>query len=180
MTKQLLPPTALLHPLPVVLLSSQDAQGGNNIITLAWVGMLCSRPPMLAVGLRPATHSHGIIVQSQEFVINVPAEDHLEAIKLCGSRSGRDIDKFSACGFTPVPGSKVRAPLIQECAVNLECVVRHVVNAGSHDVFMGEVVAVQVSTDKADERGWPDPAKHRPVMLNLGAYYGLGPLLSPR
>ena len=170
----------MLRPLPVVLLSCRDTDGQNNIISLAYVGIMCARPPVVTVGIRPATHSHGIICRTREFVINLPGEEQVEAIQLCGTKSGREVDKFSACGFTAVKGSQINAPLIKECTVNFECVVRHIIGAGSHDVFMGEVLAVQVDEERSDERGYPLADQHRPVMLNLGAYYGLGEKVGSR
>ena len=178
--KRILEPATTLRPLPVVLLSCRDTNGENNIITLAYAGIMCARPPVVTVGIRPATHSHGIICRTREFVINLPGEEHLEAIQLCGTKSGRQLDKFAASGFTPVEASRIKAPLIAECIISFECTVRHVIGAGSHDVFMAEVLAVQVDQERCDERGWPLSGEHCPVMLNLGGYYGLGESLGSR
>jgi flavin reductase (DIM6/NTAB) family NADH-FMN oxidoreductase RutF len=169
-----------MYPLPVVLLSCRNLAGRTNIITLAWAGVSASEPPLLSVGIRPSRFTYPMLYETREFVINVPCEDQLGAVDFCGTRSGRDVDKFPACGFTPVTGTRVKAPLIAECSLNLECVLRHIVNAGSHDVFMGEVVAVHVDESLADERGLPVPERHRPVLLHRGGYFGLGARLRDR
>ncbi|MEW6524003.1 MAG: flavin reductase family protein [Bacillota bacterium] len=174
MAKKVFDAATLMYPLPVVLLSCRNNSGKINIITLAWAGVSASEPPMLTVGIRPSRYSYHMLYESRDFVINIPTEDQIEAVNLCGTKSGRDIDKFPACNFTPEAGRAVQSPLIKECSLNLECVLRHVVNAGSHDIFMGEVLAVHVDGSIADERGLPDPEKHRPVILHRGSYHGLG------
>lgn len=150
MTKQVLGPSTSLYPIPAIMASCGDINGVRNIITLAWAGTVCSEPPMVAIGVRPSRFSHGLIKQTGEFVINLPTVKEVYALDLCGVISGRDGDKFAAAKLTPEPASKVRAPLIKECPVNIECVVRHSYVAGSHEVFIGEVVAVHVDPDRTE------------------------------
>lgn len=180
MAKRVFDPATLMYPLPVVLLSCTSREGRLNIITLAWAGVSASEPPMITVGIRPSRHSYPMVCEVRDFVINVPTEDQIDAVDLCGTKSGRDLDKFAACRFTPAAAKTVRSPLIQECSLNLECVVRHQLAAGSHAIFIGEVTAVHVDESIADERGLPDPAKHRPVLLHRGSYHGLGQSLRKR
>jgi len=170
MKKQLAPQT-LLYPVPVVLATSGDLGGRKNIITLAWTGVVNSEPPMVSISVRPARYSHDLIAQTGEFVVNIPKADHLEAVKLCGSASGRTTDKFAATGLSAVPATEVRAPLIAECPVNLECRVKQVISLGSHDLFLGEIVAVHVSQEVLDERGQIDPAKAHPLAYCQGNFW---------
>ncbi len=123
-------PSAALLPTPVVLLSvAGHDKEKPNIMTLAWVGTVCSDPPMLSVAIRPNRHSHGLVNAAREFVVNVPSAAQLEEVDLAGVWSGAEHDKFKELGLTASPASRVDAPLIEECPVNIECVVRHQLEA---------------------------------------------------
>jgi flavin reductase (DIM6/NTAB) family NADH-FMN oxidoreductase RutF len=167
-------PSTLLFPVPTVLVTSVDTSGHSNIITIAWTGVVCSEPPMVSIAMQPSRYSHGLISQTKDFVINIPATNQLEAVDACGLVSGKDVDKFVAAGLTPVPATKVKAPLIQECPVNLECEVRQVISLGAHDLFLAEVVAVHVEEAVQNEKGRIDFGKARPFTFNNGEYWALG------
>ena len=130
-----------LFPLPVVLVSCQAPGGRPNLITLAWVGVAASEPPTISIGIRPERYSHSLIRDSGEFVVNIPDESMLYALDYCGVVSGRNCDKFAETRLTPSAGHTVTVPHIEEAPVSLECQVRQIVNAGSHDLFLGEVTA---------------------------------------
>jgi flavin reductase (DIM6/NTAB) family NADH-FMN oxidoreductase RutF len=147
MSKLVKPGSTAIYPTPVVLVTSVDAHGKPNIITLAWTGIVCSEPPMVSISIRPSRYSHNLIVSSGQFVVNMPTEDILEETDYCGIVSGRDVDKFAQTGLTPQPATQVKPPLIQECPVNLECLVRQVINLGTHDMIIGEVVATHVNEE---------------------------------
>jgi len=165
-------PSTYLYPVPVVLVTSGSEK--PNIITLAWVGTVCSDPPMVGIAVRPDRHSHTLIEQTGEFVINIPGEELLEATDRCGHLSGSEVDKFAATGLTAVPAAEVNAPLIAECHVNMECKVRQKLELGAHDLFLGEVVAVHVDEDVLDERSKRiDFGKARPFTLTFAEYRGL-------
>ena len=166
-----------LYAVPVVLVTCVDDCGRANIITLAWVGVVCSEPPQIGIAIRPDRYSHGLIEKSGQFVVNIPGEDLLGAADICGTVSGRDVDKFARTGLTPEPASQVAPPLIAECPVNIECVLRHKLTLGSHDLFIGEVVAVHVDRTVLTEKGRIDFAKAKPVTYNQGEYWGLGCML---
>jgi flavin reductase (DIM6/NTAB) family NADH-FMN oxidoreductase RutF len=136
------------------MVTSGDIDGTKNIITLAWAGTVCSTPPMVAIGVRPSRFSYNLLKKTGEFVVNLATVKEARALDLCGVISGRDGDKFAAAHLTPLKASKVKAPLIAECPVNIECVVRHTYMAGSHEVFLGEVVAVNVDEARTDGRGY--------------------------
>ena len=171
-------PGTMIYPAPAVLVSCGAPQTGYNIITIAWTGTVCSEPPMCSVSIRPERHSHGIIKRTGEFVINLTTEALALATDWCGVKSGRDVDKFKEMGLTPIRAQKVRAPLIQESPLNIECRVVDIRPLGSHDMFLAEVVAIN-----ADERlispatGAFLLAKARPICYLHGNYFKLGPLI---
>jgi flavin reductase (DIM6/NTAB) family NADH-FMN oxidoreductase RutF len=176
MAKIIRKPATALYPLPAVLVSCGSGPRAN-IITLAWAGTLCSDPPHVGLGIRPNRHSHGLISEAQEFVVNLPRADQAKLVDYCGTVSGRDEDKWKACGFTHAPASQVGVPLIAECPVNIECRVRQTLSLGSHDLFVGEVVCVQMDESVLDDRGRLDVAKADPFAYLSGDYRRVGELL---
>ena len=168
------PSTALL-PTPVVLLSvAGNDKEKPNIITLAWVGTVCSDPPMLSVAIRPTRHSHRLVDAAREFVVNVPRAGQLTEVDLAGVWSGAEHDKFEELGLTASPASRVTAPLIEECPVNIECVVRHQLALGAHDLYIAEIVAVQYDEELLDARGRVQTGKLAPIAFVEGEYWSLG------
>ncbi|MFA6143049.1 MAG: flavin reductase family protein [Candidatus Omnitrophota bacterium] len=168
-------PSEALYPAPVVLVSCVDQPTKKaNIITIAWCGVVCSTPPLLSISIRPGRLSHKFIKETGDFVINIPSKEMLQKVDLCGVRSGRDTDKFKACNFTPAPGSKVISPIIVECPVNIECKLKHCVELGAHDMFIGEVVSVHVDENIVDKDGNIDYKKAAPFVYNQGEYWSLG------
>lgn len=135
-----------LYPNPVVMVSCSDGTK-DNIITLAWVGTVCSNPPMISISIRPSRYSNELISASMEFVINIPEEKMLKACDFCGTNSGRDIDKFKKLDLTKEKGFIVNAPLIKECPINIECKVRQIIHLGTHDMFIGEVLSVNADEE---------------------------------
>jgi flavin reductase (DIM6/NTAB) family NADH-FMN oxidoreductase RutF len=103
-------PTTTMFPLPAMLMTCVDTSGKPNIITLAWEGMVNSEPPMVSISIRPSRYSHGLVKASYEFVVNIPSEEMIREVDLCGVVSGRDVDKFSETGFTPIPAEEVSPP----------------------------------------------------------------------
>jgi flavin reductase (DIM6/NTAB) family NADH-FMN oxidoreductase RutF len=166
-------PGTVLYPIPAVLVSCGTGERAN-IITLAWVGTLCSEPPLVGIGVRPGRHSHGLIEEVGEFVVNLPSVEQVRWVDTCGVVSGRDEDKWAACGFTPMPASRVQVPLIAECPVSIECRLHQTLSLGSHDLFIGEVVAVQVDEAVLDGRGHLDVAKASPFAYLNGEYRRVG------
>jgi flavin reductase (DIM6/NTAB) family NADH-FMN oxidoreductase RutF len=176
MPKKSLKPTSALLLTPVVLVSCQDEGVKPNIITLAWVGVANSDPLMISIAIRPERHSYAIIKRTGEFVANLPTTAILKEMDFCGVVSGSKLDKFSTTQLTPMPAEKIKAPLIKECPVNLECRVKQVLALGSHDLFLGEVVAVHMDTEIQDEKGRIDIGKTKLFAFCAGAmeYWSLG------
>jgi flavin reductase (DIM6/NTAB) family NADH-FMN oxidoreductase RutF len=152
MGKQLWKPSTILNPVPVVMVTSVDGEGKPNIITLAWVGTVNSDPPMLSISVRKERYSYDLIKNKGQFVVNLTTKKLAFATDLCGVKSGRDTDKFEAAKLTPEKASVVDAPLIKESPVNIECIVKERLELGSHDMFIGEIVAVHVDDKLLDEK----------------------------
>lgn len=174
MEKQIWKPGNMLYPLPAVLVSVADEEGNPNILTIAWTGTVCTNPPMVSISVRPERYSYESIVRSKEFVINLTTEELAFATDYCGVRSGRDINKWSELGLTPVKGEHVSAPLIGESPVNIECRVIQLQELGSHHMFLAEVLAVHAATEYMDERGRFDLSKAKPIVYSHGEYYCIG------
>jgi flavin reductase (DIM6/NTAB) family NADH-FMN oxidoreductase RutF len=143
-------PGTVLAPVPSVMLTCVDLDGRPNIITLAWMGVVCSEPPMISAAIRPSRYSHGLVTKTGEFVINIPMANQLEAMDYCGIVSGKDVDKFMTTGLTAQVAEEVKAPLIKECPVNIECKVKQTIQLGSHDLFIAEVVRVHRPENEAE------------------------------
>ena len=177
MGKQLWKPGNMLYPLPVVMVSVADKEGRNNIITIAWAGTVCSNPPMVSISVRPERYSYNILKETVEFVITLTTKDLTYATDYCGVKSGRDVDKFKEMGLTALPGKEVKAPLIAESPVNIECKVTQVIPLGSHDMFLAEVVAVHVDEKYMEEKGKFHLDKAEPIAYSHGDYLATGELL---
>lgn len=177
MSKQLRKPSEALYPTPVVMATCIDKEGKPNIITLAWVGVVCSKPPMLGIGIRPSRYSHKLISQSEEFVVNIPSVELAKETDYCGMVSGQDTDKFKETGLQAIPASKIQTPLIEECPMNIECKLSQIVSLGAHDLFIGEVVAVHVDESILDEKGKIDFSIAKPFVFNHGEYWSLGEII---
>ena len=130
----------LLHPMRTVLVSCIGKAGKPNITTLAWAMPTSIDPPLLAISLSPKRHSHTLIEESGEFIVNIPTLELLQAVYACGSLTGRSFDKFKKANLTPMPAKKVKAPGIRECIAHLECTVDNQFTTGDHTVFIGKIL----------------------------------------
>ncbi len=174
MAKQLWKPGNMLYPLPVVLVTVTDGQGNDNVLTIAWAGTICSDPPMVSISIRPERHSYEMVKETGEFVINLTTEELTYATDYCGVRSGKNEDKFQAMQLKKVAGECVKAPLIEQSPINLECKVRKVESFGTHDVFMADVVAVHANEEYMDEHGKFNFSLANPIVYSHGGYYKMG------
>lgn len=173
MGKVSLTPATALFPAPAVLVTVGDAAGKSNVVTLAWAGVVNSQPPMVGISIRPGRYSAELLKEIGEFVVNVPDQRLLWAVDRCGMVSGRDMDKWDASTLTPVPAEKVRPPLVSQCPINMECVVRQVIPLGSHDLYLGEVVALHVDESALDENGRIDGKRLSPIAYVAAEYWSL-------
>jgi flavin reductase (DIM6/NTAB) family NADH-FMN oxidoreductase RutF len=140
-------PGTMIYPLPAVMISSGAEESEYNILTVSWVGTLCTNPPMCYISVRPERHSYPIIKKNMEFVINLTTKNLAYATDWCGVRSGKDYNKFSEMKLTIGKSTVIKAPIIEESPLCIECRVREVLSLGSHDMFIADVVNVQ-----ADEK----------------------------
>jgi len=151
--KKKIAPKPWFFPRPVLLVSTRDAAGKDNIITISWAGVACSVPPMVTVSLRRSRHSYAAIQASKEFVVNIPTTKQVGLAEFCGSQSGKETDKFAALSLEKYPASVVNVPMIAVCPINLECQVKHVLPLGSHDLFVAEIVKVHAQHSVLREDG---------------------------
>lgn len=164
----------MVYPLPAVMVSVTDGNGNDNIITVAWVGTVCTNPAMVSISVRPERHSYDMIHTTGEFVINLTTEKLAYATDYCGVRSGKDIDKFKEMKLTKEQASFVKAPMIGESPVNIECKVKSVEELGSHHMFLAEVLAVHADEAYMDETGKFDLNSANPLIYSHGEYYSIG------
>ena len=164
----------MLYPIPAVMVSCGREGEKPNIITVAWAGNVCSSPAMLSISVRKERHSYDIIRETGEFVVNLTSRDLTRAADWCGVRSGKDFDKFKEMNLTPQKSEKVSCPGIAESPVNIECKVHSVVELGSHDMFIGEVLCVTVDDRFMDDKGRFDLGAADLVAYSHGEYFALG------
>lgn len=174
MGKQSWKPGNMLYPVPAVLVSCRDNEGNDNVLTVAWAGTICSDPAMLSISVRKERHSYNMIKESGVFVVNLTTDKLVQATDYCGVRSGRDEDKFTAAHLTKGEAEKINAPVIMESPVNIECKVKQVLELGSHDMFIAEVVNVQISDEYLDEKGAFHLENTGLIAYSHGVYYELG------
>ena len=129
----------MIYPLPAVLISCGDNPSNYNMFTVSWVGTTCTNPAMCYISVRPERHSYPIIKESGEFVINLTTADMARATDWCGVRSGKDFDKAKETGLTYGPSKEVKAPIIMESPLSIECKVKQIIPLGSHDMFLAEL-----------------------------------------
>ena len=162
------------------MISCEDKNGRANVMTAAWAGTICSDPVMLSVSIRKERYSHHIIKETGEFVVNLTTEKLVKVTDYVGVKSGKDIDKFNLSGdlkITTSPSQKIKAPSIAESPVNLECKVKDIIELGSHDMFIAEVVNTVVDEKYLDEKGKFDLSKAGLITYSHGEYYALGKYL---
>ena len=165
----------MLYPLPAVMVSCAREGEKPNIITVAWVGTICSDPAMVSVSIRPERYSYDIIRETGEFVINLTTKKLAWATDYCGVRSGRNVDKFKETGLTPGKAQHLElAPVIEESPVNIECRVTEVKELGSHHMFLAKVLGVTVDESRIDERERFELNKTGLIAYSHGTYLTLG------
>ena len=166
-------PGTMLSPVPPALITSGDMKN-PNVMTAAWTGIINSEPVMTYVSIRPSRYTHELVSKFKEFVINLPTAAIADAVDTVGVKSGRDVNKFALTGLTAVPSSKVKAPHIKECPISMECKVVEVKSYGTHDMFIAEVIAVEVDEKYIDDNGALNLEKANLLAYAHGFYYALG------
>ncbi len=164
---------ALIAPVPPVMVSCGDMEN-SNILTIAWTGIINTIPPKTYISVRPSRHSYGMIKESGEFVINLTPAELVREADYCGMYTGAKVDKFAKCGLTKAPADKVSCPIIEESPMSLECKVTEIIPLGTHDMFLADIVAVNVDESLIDKSGKLDLARAHLAAYAHGEYFELG------
>ena len=168
-------PGTMIYPLPAVLVSCGETEQEYNLFTVAWTGTVCTNPPMVSISVRPERYSYHMIEETGEFVINLTTAAMARATDWCGVRSGKDYDKRKETGLTYGPSKEIKAPIIMESPLSIECKVKEIIPLGSHDMFLAEVVNVQADDSLLNpETGEWDLSAADPLVYTHGKYFHLG------
>lgn len=166
---------ALLAPVPPVMVSCGNIEKGNaNIMTVAWTGIVNTIPPKTYISVRPSRHSYGIIKESGEFVLNLTTSSLIKSADYCGIYTGAKVNKFEKCRLTAEKASEVDCPIIAESPLSIECRVTDIIPMGTHDMFLADIVAVDVDESIIDEKGKLRLDKAKLAAFAHGEYYELG------
>ena len=162
-------------PTGIVVISCWAGQGERpNLLTAGAISHACIDPPMLGVAVGHTRYTYEIISAADGFVVNVPSRSQAWIVDFCGSASGREVNKYEACGLTVLPSHQIASPGIAEFPVNIECATRHHIDLGSHTFFFGEIVAVHCAQSVLSSEGRLDPDKLRPLTAFLDSYWDMG------
>ena len=168
-------PGTMIYPLPAVLVTCGNSDDNYNVFTVAWTGTICTNPPMCYISVRPERHSHGIIERTGEFVLNLTTKDLAKATDWCGVKSGRDYNKFHEMRLATEPAQIVKAPLLADSPLNIECQVVEKRTLGSHDMFIANIVAIDADDKYIDKGTGAFQLNHAaPLAYSHGTYYALG------
>lgn len=162
-----------MAPVPPVMVSCGDMER-SNIVTVAWTGILNTIPPKTYISLRPSRYSYEIIKKTGEFVINLTTAELIRTADSCGVYTGRKVDKFAKYSLTKTEAFEVAAPVIGECPLSLECRVTDIVPLGSHDMFIADIVAVDVDETLLDKEGKLHLDRAHLAAFAHGEYFELG------
>ncbi len=164
---------ALIAPLPPALVTCGTSER-PNVLTIGWTGITNTIPPKTYISVRPSRYSYNLIKESGEFVINLTTKNLVRAADYCGVKSGANTDKFKDMNITPVIASEVSAPMLEESPVNIECRVTDIISLGSHDMFLANIVAVNIDENYIDKQGKLHLDKCNLVAYAHGEYFSLG------
>jgi len=166
----------LAYPSPVWCVGSYDAQGRPNVMTIAWGGICCSKPPALTISLRKATYTYGCIMERGAYTVSVPSTEYAAQADYFGIASGKHTDKFKAAGLTPVRSEMVDAPYVGEFPLIIECKVIHTHEIGLHTQFIGEIMDIKADAEILNDKGLPLMDKAGPFVYGTGTrqYWALG------
>lgn len=178
MSKENWKPGTMIYPIPAVMVSCGTSEEEYNIITVAWTGTVCTNPAMCYISIRKNRHSHEIIKRNGEFVINLTTKALAKKTDWCGVKSGSQYNKFKEMQLSPSPSKEIKTPIIEESPLSIECKVKQIIELGSHDMFLAEVVNVQADEKYIDkETGKFSLEKSNPISYLHGHYYELGELV---
>ncbi len=171
--KRVLKGSVQLSPVPAVLVTCADGEVAD-VVTVAWTGIVCTHPPMTYISLRPERYSYEIIQKTGEFVINLPPASLVRELDLCGMKSGRNLDKLTACNLAVTPANSVSAPVLIQAPLSLECKVKQVIPLGTHHMFLAEILSVDADEALFNTEDRLCMEKAGLLAYAHGAYYSLG------
>lgn len=163
----------LLSPLPAVLVTCGNSEK-VNVLTIAWTGIVSTKPPKLYISVRPERHSYKIIKKTGEFAVNLTTSKMVRETDLCGVKSGKDTDKISLCGFHTEPSAKISCPILSESPLSLECRVSEIISFGSHDMFIADILAASADERYIDSKGKLNLQQSGLLAYSHGEYFSLG------
>ena len=173
MAKTTWKPGTMLFPVPPVMVTCGTMEKAN-VLTIAWTGIINSEPPMTYISVRPSRFSHKIISETGEFVINIANLPLAKACDFCGVKSGKSTDKFKEMGLELESCTKIKTPMLKNAPVSLECKVVEVKKFGTHDMFIAEILSVNVDDKYIEEDGRLAIEKAGLLAFAHGRYYTLG------
>lgn len=173
MTKEIFKGSAMLNPVPAVLITSIDSESKVNVFTVGWIGVACTHPPMISVAIRKERLSYDNIKASGEFVVNLPTKDMVKIVDYAGVRSGRTVDKIKHFDLELEEAVSISVPSIKTCPVALECKVAQIIELGSHDLFIAEILKTKVEDNLIDENGKIHFDKANLITYCHGEYFGI-------
>lgn len=159
MEKKVAKAKSCLKPAPDLLISCRDKEGNNNALAVEYACNCSFDPPMVMVGIVPSRYSYHMVKETGKFVVNLVPEDLREKYAYLGTHSGKDENKLEKLEMKVADGTKVDAPLLLDCPVNIECTVVDSVKTGSHEMFIGKIEEVHANEDIVDGEGNIDYSK---------------------
>ncbi|MCP4268504.1 MAG: flavin reductase family protein [Candidatus Brocadiaceae bacterium] len=169
----------LAFPTPVWIVGTYDKEDKPNVMTIAWGGICCSKPPCVNISLRKATYSYDSIIDRKAFTINIPSEKFVKEVDYFGIATGKNTDKFAATGLTPVKSDLVDAPYVKEFPLVIECEMIHNVEVGLHTLFVGEIKDIKTDESMLNEDGVPGIERVSPILFapEIRSYHSIGKTL---
>ncbi|MBL4936607.1 flavin reductase family protein [Clostridium sp. YIM B02515] len=165
--------SAILNPVPAVMITSQNKEGKVNVFTVGWIGTACTRPPMITVAIRPERLSYEYIKDTEEFVVNLPTSAMTKVVDYVGVVSGKREDKIEKLKLQLEDSEKIAVPSLKDCPVNIECKLKSITPLGSHDLFLAEVVSISVDENIIDDKGKIHLEKANLIAYSHGEYFAL-------
>ena len=173
MSKTLFKGSVMLNPTPVVLITSKNKKDKVNVFTVGWISTVCTKPPMIAMGIRPERLSYDYINETMECVVNLPSRDMVKIVDYCGVRSGKVEDKIKHFNLELEPGENITTPSLKKAPIALECKVTNITKLGTHDMFLCEVVGVKVEDSLINANGKIEFNRANLITYCHGEYFGI-------
>ncbi|EPY2273654.1 flavin reductase family protein [Clostridium sporogenes] len=173
MTKLNFKGSVMLNPTPVVLVTSKSKSNKLNVFTVAWVSTICTREPIIAMGVRPERLSYKYIKESGECVVNLATTNMVRIVDYCGVISGKKQDKINYLKLKLNEGVSISTPSLDISPVALECELKSITPLGTHDLFLFKILNVKVDENLINTNNKICFNKANLICYSHGEYYGL-------